>query len=236
MQPNEVGWDPTMIDVHIDFITKLAVIYLSVAALVLACRICHWWAVLGFSTVTKTHQLRLALNAIEDTDGPRLRAIGRRFSRWSLHRGLRQWALPENAISRRTVDMIVRQAAEQFHFQWSRETSSVDDLSQWIGTTKLALAILSITEVTNLLTGAAQLRSLGNSVAFGALARIGQLWIVGLWLILAMYLAHWCFSARLARQREGWQRFEKTFRSCSGTTGAKTTSTPAAPSGSNPNF
>jgi hypothetical protein len=234
MQANEVGWDPATIYVHIDFITRLAVIYLSLTALVLAYRICRWCVVLGFSTVTKTHQLRLALNAIEDTDWPRLRAIGCRFSRWSLHRGLRQWALPENVISRSTVEMIVRQAAEHFRFRWSRETSSIDDLWQWIGTTKLALAIFTVTEITNLFRGASFSKSLGTSVMYGAFAQIGSLWITGLWLILAMYLAHWCFSARLARQREAWQRFEKAFRRWSGTADAKSRSIAPEPGGSNP--
>jgi hypothetical protein len=235
MQPNEVGWDATMIHAQIDFITKLTVIYLSLTALVLAFRICRWWVVLGFSNVTKTHQLRLALNAIQDADWPQLRAIGRRFSRWSLHRGLRQWAHPENVISRSTVEMIVRQAAEHFRFRWSGETSSIDDLWQWIGTTKLALAIFTITEITNLFRGASFSKSPETSVMYGAFAQIGSLWITGLWLILAMYLAHWCFSARLARQREHWQQFEKAFRNWSGRIAAKTTSTPAAPSGITPN-
>jgi len=210
------------------------VIYLSLSALVLACRICRWWVVLGFSNVTKTHQLRLALNAIEDTDWPRLRAIGRRFSRWSLHRGLRQWAHPENLTNSKAVELIMRQASEQFRSRWSRETSSVDDLLQWIGTTRLVLAIFSVTEITNLFKGVSYSKSLGTSAAFGTFAQIGSLWITGLWLILAMYLAHWCFSARLVRQREGWQRFAKAFRIWSGRIASKTTPTPAAPSGITP--
>ncbi len=234
MQANDVGWDPSMIDVHIDFITKLAVIYLSLSALVLVCRICRWWAVLGFSSVTKPHQLRQALNAIEDVDWPRLCALGRRFSRWSLHRGLRQWAHPENVTNINAVELIMRQASEQFRSRWSRETSSVDDLLQWIGTTSLVLAIFSVTEITNLFKGVSYSKSLGTSAAFGSFAQIGSLWITALWLILAMYLTRWCFSARLARQREDWQRFAKAFRIWSGKVAAKATSTPAAPSGVNP--
>ena len=236
MQPNEVGWDATMIHAQIDFITKLTVIYLSLTALVLAFRICRWWSVLGFSNAAKTHQLRLALNAIQDADWPRLRAIGRRFSRWSLHRGLRQCALPENVMNRSTIEMIVRQAAEHFRFRWSRETSSIDDLWQWIGTTKLALAIFTVTEITNLFRSASFSKLPGTLVMSGAFAQIGSLWITGLWLILAMYLAHWCFSARLARQREAWRRFEKAFRKWSGTVEATNSSTAVESSGSHQNM
>lgn len=234
MQANDVGWDPSMIHGQIDLITKIAVIYLSLAALVLACRICRWWAVLGFSNATKTHQLRLALIAIEATDWPRLRSIGRRFSRWSLHRGLRRLAQPETMTDTKAVELVVRQSSEQFRSGWSRETSSVDDLSKWIATTGLVLAIFSVTEITHLLMGSSLSKSLGSSVMYGSFAQIGSLWITGLWLILAMYLARWCFSARLARQRKAWQQFEKAFRRWSATAEAKRSSTVAETSGSDP--
>jgi hypothetical protein len=94
---------------------------------------------------------------------------------------------------------VIQAAQQKFDTAWSVLQIAQTSVSKWSRLTLLILLLYSATEFASLFSLISREKTIGISALSGSIADVLNMWVAGLWFLLALSIAGWILASLLMR-------------------------------------